>query len=137
MDGSDDDYDDDNAQLASDDEYEDGQAIALDSSGAEPVQMNNIIKIITGDARITSHILSLNEVARVVGVRATQINNGSDVFIDTKGMRNIEHMAIHEILQKKCPLKVRRFISENIAEEWSVNEMTLPHGYVNDKLNNN
>jgi DNA-directed RNA polymerase I, II, and III subunit RPABC2 len=78
------------------------------------------------DRRITSEIMTLAEYTRVISERAKQIENGSMIFVDLEGLSNPIKIAEMEILQKKSPIKVIRYITSHIKEIYSVNEMVVP-----------
>jgi DNA-directed RNA polymerase I, II, and III subunit RPABC2 len=87
------------------------------------------VEIVTPvDKRITSEIMTLAEYTRVLSERAKQIENGSVIFVDLNGETNLVKIAEMEILQKKCPMKIIRYITTNIKEIWEVNEMLIPFG---------
>lgn len=78
--------------------------------------------------RITSPILSEYEFSKVIGIRATQIENGGRIFTDYTGLTNPTHIAIKEFKEKKTPLILVRFIRNvnNIryVERWDLSQMT-------------
>jgi len=78
--------------------------------------------------RITSEIMTHAEYTRVISERAKQIENGSNIFITLKNEHDPIKIAEKEIKQKRCPLKIIRYLTKNIKEEWSVNEMIIPFG---------
>jgi DNA-directed RNA polymerase subunit K/omega len=86
--------------------------------------------IVPDDQRITSEIMMLEEYTEAVGIRATQIENGTPVFTDVTGYTDPIKMAKKEILDGKSPLKLVREMkqkeNERWVEVWKVNEMTLP-----------
>ncbi len=87
----------------------------------------NKIDIITPeDKRITSDIMTLAEYTRVISERAQQIEHGATIFINIKSETNPIKIAEQEILEKKCPLNIHRYITRNILEVWQVNEMCIP-----------
>ncbi len=94
----------------------------------EPVDPNTII-VVTGNDRVTSSIMTLEEVTRVVGTRAEQIENGASPFVDITFLNDAVKMAQKELYERKCPLMIRRKLSEMIVESWQVNEMELPPRY--------
>jgi DNA-directed RNA polymerase subunit K/omega len=61
-----------------------------------------------------------------VGIRAGQIEAGCEIFTNVEGLTTARDMAIKEIFDKKCPLKITRKISKNKQEEWRCNEMAIP-----------
>lgn len=79
------------------------------------------------DTRQTSEIMTLAEYTRVVSERAKQIENGSPIFIQDIGDEsNPIIIAEMEIVQKKCPMLITRYLSANIVEIYKVNEMIIP-----------
>lgn len=83
--------------------------------------------VVPNDKRITSEIMTLAEYTRVVSERAKQIENGSPIFInDIKGENNPIKIAEMEILDKKSPMLITRFLYKNIKEIYAVNEMIIP-----------
>lgn len=87
------------------------------------------VYIVHGDTRITSSIISLEEITRVIGTRATQIDNGAEPYVDHTDLKNTISMALKEVYERKCPLSIRRELNATTVEEWAVNEMELPNGY--------
>ena len=90
--------------------------------------VNTTITVVKPEKRITSTIMSKAEYVKVLGIRATHIDHGAPVYTDITDITDTKEMAIKEIKEKKCPLSIRRFITNDICEIWSVNEMTLPIG---------
>ena len=84
--------------------------------------------IITGDDRITSNILSRFERTKVIGERATQIENGASIYTGIIGLTESTKMAELELNNNKCPYIIKRFIGTRdgipVYEKWSVNELT-------------
>jgi DNA-directed RNA polymerase I, II, and III subunit RPABC2 len=90
-------------------------------------EIHQEIIIIPNEHRKTSEIITKFEFTDVTSNRAKQIENGSKIFVDIGSEDNPIKMAELEIKMKQCPLSVRRFISTNIAEIWSVNEMIVQY----------
>ena len=90
--------------------------------------------VVNPEDRITSDVMTLAEITHIIGTRATQIDNGGPVFIDIPGVSDAETMAREELIKRMCPLKIVRVLyqkdGKKICEEWDVNEMELPHGYI-------
>lgn len=85
------------------------------------------IIIIPNEHRKTSEVITKFEYTDVISNRAKQIENGSKIFVDIGVEDNPIVMAEMEIKMKQCPLSIMRFISNNIAEIWNVNEMIVPY----------
>lgn len=87
----------------------------------------NRIDIITPiDQRITADKMSSAEYTRVVSERAKQIENGATPFVDYGIETDPIKIAELEILQKKSPLVINRYINKYILEQWTVNELAIP-----------
>lgn len=84
-------------------------------------------KIITGDNRRTSNIMTLTVYCSIISVRAAHIASGAPIFIDVGSLTKPDLIAREEIRQGKCPLKIRVPLGDAF-EEWKINEMTLPPG---------
>lgn len=101
----------------------------IDVLGDDMYISNDIHKedIITpNDKRISSEIMTLAEYTRILSERAKQIENGSPIFIDIKNESNPIKIAEQEILLKKCPMKITRYMTKHIVEIYEVNEMIIP-----------
>jgi DNA-directed RNA polymerase subunit K/omega len=83
------------------------------------------IFIVPDDERITSNIIQLYEIAAVISERASQIENGSPIFIDIKNLTNPKDIARAEFKQRKSPFILERHVG-NSVEHWKVREMTFP-----------
>jgi DNA-directed RNA polymerases I, II, and III subunit RPABC2 len=87
----------------------------------------NRVDIITPiDQRITADKMSSAEYTRVVSERAKQIENGATPFVDYGIETDPIKIAEMEILQKKSPLIINRYINKYILEQWTVNELAIP-----------
>ncbi len=102
------------------------------SDSDEKKEDPDVITIVADNDRITSSIITLAEITRAVGIRATQIDNGAQPYVDITGLNDVVKMALKEIYERKSPLTIRRFLSPNVAEDWAINEMELPRRYRDD-----
>jgi DNA-directed RNA polymerase subunit K/omega len=101
------------------------------------IETSKEIIIVPSKNRITSEYMTIFEYTRVLSERSKQIQNGSPIFIDLSDLivdnkliiseKKIAHL---EIIQKKCPLIIQRMYNNVYGEEWSVNEMELPHNLI-------
>ena len=105
-------------------------AVEADASSTDILE----VIVVNPEDRITSDVMTLAEITHIIGTRATQIDNGGPVFIDIPGVSDAETMAREELIKRMCPLKIVRVLyqkdGKKICEEWDVNEMELPHGYI-------
>jgi DNA-directed RNA polymerase subunit K/omega len=89
------------------------------------------IKIVDPEKRVTDNRLHKSEAALIIAMRAQQIAKFATCFTNGDGLHDPVALAFKELLDRKCPLKLRRPIGtgpagELIVEEWIVREMTLP-----------
>lgn len=125
-------YDDDISEELIDDEdieYDE------DTEGVDNETDSHSVNIITvkvsaPEDRITCNILNKFELATVIGMRATQISQGDDYFIepDPKLVDPIQ-IAERELKSGKCPLILEREIKKSgnvrFVEHWKVREMLI------------
>jgi len=90
-------------------------------------EMHKEIIVIPNNYRRTSEVITKFEYTDVTSNRAKQIENGSPIFVDIKSESDPIKMAELEIRLKRCPLSIRRMISNNICEIWDVNDMIIPY----------
>lgn len=96
---------------------------------------NDLINIVPANERITSEKLSDYETAEIINYRALCISKGGKVFTNVEGLDNPIEMAKKELIDRKCPLYIKRTIGCNnkgelFVEKWSPNECVF-----NVKLN--
>lgn len=82
--------------------------------------------IVKSDDRVTSNILTEYEIVELIGIRATQIAQGSPVFTDVKNISYPDEMAKKEIYDNRCPLYIQRYIGLDRYELWDPNTMVKP-----------
>jgi DNA-directed RNA polymerase I, II, and III subunit RPABC2 len=86
--------------------------------------------IITDGLHKTIPWLTKYERARVLGLRAKQLNNGADAFIEIPpGMINGNKIAMEELNQKKVPFIIRRPIPNGGTEYWRLEDLELLNSY--------
>lgn len=90
-------------------------------------EIHKEIIIVPSQYRKTSEVMTKYEFTEITSNRAKQIENGSKIFVDIQNESDPVVIAELEIKQKRCPLSVRRMISNNIAEIWDVNDMIIPY----------
>ena len=82
--------------------------------------------VLTGDDRVMSDRLTLQELTFVICSRVAQIESNSVVFAEIQDIDHPRAIAIRELKNKACPLKVLRHSHGNVYEEWRINEMKIP-----------
>lgn len=113
----------------SSDEEDDAEEAAEDLGGLN--EAADTRAIIVRAVRRTSNVITAAEFARVVGIRATQIDKSGIMTVDPGDLSDSRDIALKEIREGKCPLVVRRPVGrtpkgEAIVEKWSVNELAIP-----------
>ena len=74
----------------------------------------------------TIPILTRYEKARILGLRAKQINNGSNPFIKVpRDMLNGIRIAEKELEEKKIPFIIRRPLPNGGSEYWDINDLEI------------
>ena len=88
--------------------------------------------IIAPEDRRTDSSLTKEEVSKLLSTRIAQIENNSPVLTDVTGLTNPIDMAKKELVDRKCPLLIRREDTTKRTpearyfEEWNPNKMGLP-----------
>ena len=90
-------------------------------------EVEKIIKFKLPEERVTSEIMTSYEYTQVISIRASQIEKGSKIFIKNYSDENPIEIAKKEIEQKKSPMMITRFLTEELGEIWAVNEMIPPN----------
>ena len=82
--------------------------------------------IIVDPLHTTLPILTRYEKAKVIGLRAKQINNGANIFIDVPH-NVIEGLTIaeKELEAKKIPFIIRRPMPNGGSEYWKVSDLEM------------
>jgi hypothetical protein len=86
--------------------------------------------VIPDDERKTSPLMSIYEMVEAVGIRISQIENGSEIFTDYGTLGSAKEIAYKELIDRKNPLIITRMVKEEKNkrwfEHWKVREMTYP-----------
>ena len=86
--------------------------------------------IISDDFHKTIPWLTKYERARVLGIRAKQLNNGGDPFVQVpSSMISGYKIAIEELKAKKIPFIIRRPIPNGGTEYWRLEDLELLETY--------
>ncbi len=83
------------------------------------------IVILSPENRITSDHLTLMECTEILSIRAEQIRRDGVTFIDDDNISDYIEIARRELILKRCPLSVRRAITDNVFEVIPVNDMII------------
>jgi len=76
--------------------------------------------------RITTRYMTKYERARILGTRALQISMNAPLRVDPEGMTDPLDIAMKELMEKKIPFTIRRFLPDGSYEDWNVDELIVP-----------
>lgn len=93
-----------------------------------------LIKIVPENERVTSEIIQLPELVEAIGIRCSEIENGSTIFTNVENLTDPILIAKKEFYDRKSPLILQRQLESYeadgityvLVEEWKVREMTFP-----------
>ena len=96
----------------------------------ELLTLSNVVKNKKGDIIDPLHktipFLTCYEKAKILGMRAKQINNGSTAFVDVpKNIIDGHTIALMELNKKKIPFIIRRPIPNGGSEYWKVSDLKI------------
>ena len=84
--------------------------------------------IIVDELHKTYPFITKYEYARIIGMRAKQINNGADPFIQLdRGIIDGYTIAMQEMKQKKIPFIIARPLPNGGREYWKLQDLELIH----------
>jgi len=96
----------------------------IDIKDDKSLKDKNEYKFIPIKDRLTSRFLTKYERAKIIGERAIQINNGSEVYVDVPNdMSDSLKIAEKELKEKKIPFIIRRYLPNGDFEDWELNEL--------------
>jgi DNA-directed RNA polymerase I, II, and III subunit RPABC2 len=77
--------------------------------------------------RICSPMMTTPELTKLIGIRAQQLSCGMNpMVIVSPDIMDTKFIAIQELLQKKMPLILRRFLPNDLYEDWRVEDLIIP-----------
>jgi DNA-directed RNA polymerases I, II, and III subunit RPABC2 len=82
-------------------------------------------KAIKKENRITPNRLFKYEKARILGVRASQIDRNAPIMVDIDGEISSLEIAKKELIEKKIPLIIQRVHENGDYENWNINELII------------
>lgn len=82
-------------------------------------------KRVPDDQRITSSFMTKYEKARVLGTRALQISKNAPLMIVPQpGECDPYKLAERELIERKIPFIIRRYLPDGSYEEWKLKDLT-------------
>ncbi|WFC93674.1 subunit common to RNA polymerases I, II, and III [Malassezia brasiliensis] len=108
---------------AGEDDAEAGDDAVVHSSAGGPIPSGGDTSGQPNAERITTPYMTKYEKARILGTRALQISMNAPVLVPTEGEIDPLAIAQKELVAKKIPLLVRRYLPDGSFEDWSVAEL--------------
>ncbi|RKP10050.1 RNA polymerase, subunit omega/K/RPB6, partial [Thamnocephalis sphaerospora] len=75
--------------------------------------------------RITTPYMTKYERARILGTRALQLSMNAPVLVELEGETDALMVAHKELVEKKIPLVIRRFLPDGSYEDWPVEDLIV------------
>ena len=82
-------------------------------------------KCIKKEDRTTPNRLFKYEKARILGIRARQIDGNAPVMVDVDGEISSLDIAKKELIEKKIPLIIQRVHENGDYENWTIDELII------------
>jgi len=77
--------------------------------------------------RISSPMMTTHELTKIIGIRAQQLSCGMNPMVNVSpDIMDTKFIAIQELLQKKMPLILRRFLPNDLYEDWRIEDLIIP-----------
>ena len=111
-----------------DDIEEDENTINIsDNHKFEIVSKDKTYERLESRKRVCSPMMTTHELTKIIGIRAQQLSCGMNpMVIVSPDIMDTKFIAIHELLQKKMPLILRRFLPNDLYEDWRVEDLIIP-----------
>ncbi|KAI8053487.1 RNA polymerase, subunit omega/K/RPB6 [Syncephalis plumigaleata] len=97
-------------------EGDDGQGAAWSEAGQGPKDLKD---------RTTTPYMTKYERARILGTRALQISMNAPVLVELEGETDPLVIAHKELVEKKIPLIIRRFLPDGSYEDWPAEDLIV------------
>jgi DNA-directed RNA polymerase I, II, and III subunit RPABC2 len=98
-----------------------------DNHKFEIVSKDKTYERIESRKRICSPMMSTHELTKIIGIRAQQLSCGMNPMINVSpDIMDTKFIAIQELLQKKMPLILRRFLPNDLYEDWRIEDLIIP-----------
>lgn len=97
---------------------ENSAEFTIESSGTEKKEAKA--------SRISRNRMTIYEKARIIGVRASQLSDNAPPLIDIGNMTDPIQIANRELIERKLPFIVRRWMPDKSYEDWDIDELLIP-----------
>jgi DNA-directed RNA polymerase I, II, and III subunit RPABC2 len=90
----------------------------------ENVVIQKEVPVAQAKERITTRFLTKYEKARIIGARALQISKNAPIMVEPDvGEWDPLKIAEKELIERKIPFIIRRYLPDNSYEDWRVDEL--------------
>ena len=89
----------------------------------EVISYENTYKNYNNKNRLSRPYLTKFEKSKIIGVRAQQIANNSTPLIEVKRGMTVMDIVQQEFKEKKIPLIIRRYFTDNTYEDWRLRDL--------------
>lgn len=91
----------------------------------DPEKELSINKRIPDEERISLPYLTKYEKVNLIGTRAKQISDGSDIYVISKNAKTAVDISKLELEYKRQPFKIKRTMPDGRYEIWSLDELEI------------
>ena len=91
----------------------------------DPEKELNFNKRIPDEERISLPYLTKYEKVNLIGTRAKQISDGSDIYVISKNAKTAVDISKLELEYKRQPFKIKRTMPDGRYEIWSLDELEI------------
>lgn len=88
-------------------------------------EQENVTKYISDENRITTNKMTKYERVNIISTRAKQIELGAQKFVSNTAGLNAKQIALKELLEKVCPLKIKRLRPDGSIEIVKANDLEI------------
>nr|UXY86909.1 DNA-directed RNA polymerase I, II, and III 15kDa polypeptide [Cryptomonas paramecium] len=85
----------------------------------------NTEKTLWSQFRTTLPYLTKFEKARILGARALQLSMGAPLTIKANSETDVLELAAKELVERKIPITIRRYLPNGKYEDWRVDELIV------------
>ena len=94
-----------------------------ENSKFELLSVHNTYSTYYKTQRKTRPFITKFEKSKLIAFRIQQISNGANPMVEVKDNEtNIENIVLREYREKKIPLLVRRYLTDNTYEDWRITD---------------
>lgn len=91
----------------------------------DPEKELSLNQRIPDDERISLPYLTKYEKVNLIGTRAKQISDGSDIYVISKNAKTAVDISKLELEHKRQPFKIKRTMPDGRYEIWSLDELEI------------